>query len=407
MKEFISILISFIFMNIAARIDSAFNNLISIDAIVATGSFFFIDLIFKSISGIGLYTYRVIRKDEWKYLWINIIFGLFTGLIVFFSKSFLIDIFELTDIQKNMLNQLLNLYVIFVVIGRFSEGFLEILRLKKAIKLYNQSLIVYYVSLISLDALVYFLTKNLILLFVATIIANIISIIYMLYKFKLEFTFPDKKSFQNVKKYGIVYALERLFSRIFLLLYGVLASRMGTENYSIYTICYAVCSNLEFITDAYQATLMIKVPEVKTYEQKYIKCMETKKEILPLIITLNFVFAFIYLFISHGSLPLSKCLPYIIFYSISIFGLYPLETYSVLCISQGKSYILLIGSMIGVVLRLLICLLFLNTDLALIVFGLVNFVDYYIRSLVYRTFLYILDKKGKLSVDKKEDKILV
>lgn len=46
MEEFISILISFIFMGIADSIDSAFNNLISIDAIVVTGSFLLIDSTF-------------------------------------------------------------------------------------------------------------------------------------------------------------------------------------------------------------------------------------------------------------------------------------------------------------------------------------------------------------------------
>ena len=56
MKEFISILISFIFMSIADSIDSAFNNLISIDAIVVTGSFLLIDSIFKSFGEIGIYT---------------------------------------------------------------------------------------------------------------------------------------------------------------------------------------------------------------------------------------------------------------------------------------------------------------------------------------------------------------
>ena len=54
MKEFISILISFIFMSIADSIDSAFNNLISIDTIVVTGSFLLIDSIFKSFGEIGI-----------------------------------------------------------------------------------------------------------------------------------------------------------------------------------------------------------------------------------------------------------------------------------------------------------------------------------------------------------------
>ena len=91
---------------------------------------------------------------------------------------------------------------------------------------------------------------------------------------------------------------------------------------------------------------MIKVPEGKTYEEQYSNCMNMKKSCFPLIIILNFVFAFIYLLISHGSLPLYRCFPYIIFYSIAILGLYPYETYKTLCITQGKSYILLIGSTI-------------------------------------------------------------
>ena len=64
MKEFISILISFVFMGIAESIDSAFNNAISIDAIVVCWSLFSIDSILRLFSNIGTYTYRTARKDE-------------------------------------------------------------------------------------------------------------------------------------------------------------------------------------------------------------------------------------------------------------------------------------------------------------------------------------------------------
>ena len=77
---------------------------------------------------------------------------------------------------------------------------------------------------------------------------------------------------------------------------------MGTENYSIHTICYSVCLSLEIITNAYQATLMIKVPNGRNYEEQYNNCMNMKNKCFPLIILLNFIFAFVYLFISHGSL---------------------------------------------------------------------------------------------------------
>ena len=398
MKEFISILISFIFMSMADSIDSAFNNLISIDAIVVTGSFFLIDSIFKSFGEIGIYTYRTTRKNEWQYLWFNIIFGILMGIIVLIFKNVILDIFDLSYIQKDMLSILLNFYILYVVLGRFANGIFEIIRLKGNLKLYRKSLIVYYVSLVGLDALAYLFTKNLTLLFVATIISWFISIIYMLYNLKLKFEFPNKESFKNVIKYGFAYSSERLLSRIFLLLYGVVASHMGTENYSIHTICYSVCLTFEIITNAYQATLMIKVPDGKTYEEQYEKCMNMRNKCFPLTIVLNFMFAIIYLIISHGSLPLYKCFPYIIFYSFGVFGLYPYETYKTLCITQGKSVILLIGSIIGVIIRFLICLLFINTSISLFIFGIVNFIDFYCRSIVYRIVLNKLYKKHRLNV---------
>ena len=396
MQEFISILISFIFMSVADNVDLAFNNLISIDAIVVTGSFLLLDSIFKSVGEIGIYTYRTIRKNEWQYLWFNVIFGFIIGILVFIFKDLIINIFKLTDIQKGMLRILLNLYIAYGILGRLSNGLFEIIRLKGELKLYRKSLIIYYLSLIVFDLLAYVFTKNLTILFIATIISWVISIWYMLFNLKLKFEFSNREALKNVFKYGLAYSSERLFSRIFLLLYGVLASHMGTENYSIHTICYSVCLSLEIITNAYQATLMIKVPQGKTYQEQYNNCMSMKKQCFKLIILLNYIFAFIYLLISHGSLPLYKCFPYIIFYSFGVFGLYPYETYKTLCITQGKSYILLIGSTVGVIIRFIICLIFINTSITLFVFGVVNFIDFYFRSIVYRIVLRKVNNKNKI-----------
>lgn len=396
MQEFISILISFIFMSIADNVDSAFNNLLSIDAIVVTGSFLLLDSIFKSIGEIGIYTYRTIRKNEWQYLWFNVIFGFIIGILVFIFKDLIINIFKLTDIQKAMLEILLNLYIAYGILGRLFNGLFEIIRLKGKLKLYRKSLIIYYLSLIVFDLLAYVFTKNLTVLFIATIISWTISIGYMLFNLKLKFEIPNREALKNVFKYGLAYSSERLFSRIFLLLYGILASHMGTENYSIHTICYSVSLSLEIITNAYQSTLMIKVPQGKTYQEQYNNCMSMKKQCFKLIILLNYIFAFIYLLISHGSLPLHKCFPYIIFYSFGVFGLYPYETYKTLCITQGKSYILLIGSTVGVIIRFIICFIFINTSITLFVFGVINFIDFYFRSIVYRIVLKKVNNKNKI-----------
>ncbi|MEG0873512.1 MAG: hypothetical protein RSE00_05625 [Clostridia bacterium] len=160
MTTFISILISFVFMSIADSIDSAFNNLISIDAIIVSGSFLLLDSIFRSFSEIGIYTYRATRKNEWQYLWFNIVFGIVMGVVVLLCRDFIINIFNLTPVQKEKLSTLLVFYC-------------------------------------------------------------------------------------------------------------------------IHTICYSVCLTLEIITNAYQANLMIKVPEGKTYEEQYTNCMNMRKNAFP------------------------------------------------------------------------------------------------------------------------------
>lgn len=384
MKEFISILISFVFMGIADSIDSAFNNAISIDAIVVCGSLFSINLILKSLSEIGTYTYRTARKDEIAYLIVNAVVSLALGIIVYLGRNYIVNIFGLTDVQKELLSNILMLYIFYLVLGRIENCLLEMVRLKGKLKLYRSSLIVYYILLIGLDTIAYLTTHNLEMLFIATMISWAISTIYMLSKLKLKMKLPDREVMKNVKKYGIPTALERLFSRIFVLIYGVIASHMGTEQYSIHSVCYAVCISLELITDAYHATLMIKIPTVESYQNQKQIIIDMKQTCFPIIILLNYVFAIIYLILQHGSLPLSNCFPYIIFYTFGVFGLYHFENYKTLCIMQGKPKILLLGSTIGSLIRVLICLLFYKSNIALFIFGIVNFVDFYIRSVIYK-----------------------
>ena len=384
MKEFISLLISFIFMAIADSIDLAFNNAISMDTIVVCGSLIFIDLILKSISDIGIFTYRTTRKDESAYLIINVIVGFILGVIVFLSRGLIVNLFDLTLYQKDLLSNILALYIIYLTIGRLADAIFEMVRLKNELKLYRKSLILYYVTLISFDAIVFILTKNLILLFVATIVSWLISITYMLIKLKLKFIWPNKSILKEVIKIGIPTALERLLSRICILLYGLIASKLGTEKYSIHSICYSTILKLEVIAAAFQAVMMIQLPKYKTVDERFEASKKMKKDYFLLIILLDYIFGTIILIISHGSLPLSKCFPYIIFYSIQVFGLYYYAVYQTLLIVQGKPKIMLIGSFVGSLARLVLSYVFLNTDISLFIFGISNFIDFYIRDIIYK-----------------------
>ena len=110
------------------------------------------------------------------------------------------------------------------------------------------------------------------------------------------------------------------------------------------------------------------------------------------IVILNIFFGGVTVFIQHGSLELSKCFPYIIFYCLTFIGLYIYESYKALCVVQGKPKILLAGSSIGVIIRVLICLLFIKSNVALYIFGIANTLDFLSRGLI---FMFIENKENR------------
>lgn len=384
MKEFTSILISFIFMGIASSVDHFFSNVISINAIVVCSSFFTIDLMIKSLGEIGTYTYRTIRKDEGQYILITGIISFLIGIVTVLLKDKLVLLFNLTNEQQSMLINLIYIYPLYITFGRVCNGLLEITRLKNDLKTYRNGLFLFYFLLIFLDILVFVTLKSVLLLYLTTVIAWIIAIIFLSKKGKIKYQLPTKTVIKNICKYGIIYTAERLISRIFLMIYGSLASRLGTTKYAIHSICYQVCVNLEIITNAYSAALMIKLPEAKTKTAEYKRAKKYKRMYLPIVAALNFVFAFIYLFILHGKLPISDVFPYFFFYIFTVFGLQEYETYKALLVIDGKPIKLFLGSLFGVALRIVVCFLFMNTSYGLYVFGISNFLDFYSRSIIFK-----------------------
>ena len=375
MKEFVSILISFIFMGIADSVDSFFGNAISIDAIVVCSSFYMIDLMIKSIGEIGTYTYRTIRKNEGQYIIVTGVVSFIIGIITVILKDKLVLFFNLTGLQKNMLINLIYIYPLYITFGRICNGLFEMTRLKNELKTYRNGLILFYFLLISLDALVFLTTKNVTLLYITTIISWIVTILFLSKKERIKYELPDKVVIKNVCKYGSVYTAERLMSRIFLMIYGSLASRLGTTKYAIHSVCYQVCVNLEIITNAYSAALMIKLPEARSKTAEYKRARKYKKRYL------------------HGKLPITYVFPYFFFYIFTVFGLQEYETYKALLVVDGNPIVLFFGSLFGVLIRIVVCLIFVNTGYGLYFFGIANFLDFYSRSIIFKIGIKKLNHK--------------
>lgn len=73
---------------------------------------------------------------------------------------------------------------------------------------------------------------------------------------------------------------------------------------------------------------------------------------------------------------------------------------------KNNIWLVLSEIIIGVIIRFLICLLFVNTSVALFMFGIVNFIDFYSRSIVYRLVLSKFYKEEKLSIKRNGDETL-
>ena len=159
---------------------------------------------------------------------------------------------------------------------------------------------------------------------------------------------------------------------------------MGKNNYAIHSICYGICLNLEIITNAYNSTLMIKIPEEKNKDKQMNLLKEYMKKCFSTVLIINFILTIVMLVIQHGSLPIMECFPYIIHYCCTVFGLYLYESYKAICVIQGKPKIILKGSIIGVIVRVLICLLFLKAPICLYIFSIASLVDFYVRSVFYK-----------------------
>lgn len=402
MKEFVSLLLSFIFIGVADSIDAAFNNAISIDVLVVCGCLVSVEFILMALGNVSLYTYRVTRTSESKYLVLQAIISTIIGIFCFMFGGALVRIFELSDTQRILFINLLKLYAVYLPAGRVANALFEMVRLRNHLKLYKRSLVYFYILLITLDGGVFIFTKNIYLLFIATIVARGYSIIYMSCKLRLKFEMPDREILNSVVKYGIPMLLERMVSRVFILSYIALANRMGTYKYSVFTVCYAVALKLESITDAYNGALMVYLSPKDSYEKQLVDAMSLKKQCFTLMILLDCAFSGIYLLILHGSLPLRDCFPYILVYCCSIFGLYMYETYYALCIMQAKPKILLVGSVTGSLLKVICCFIFYKTSIGLYMFGLANMLDFFVRGVIFKVLLERSVGKRKESRDAEE-----
>ena len=145
LRTFFSLLISFIIMSTGDVINSAIGNNISFNALIAIGSYYIIEFVITAFIRLGIQTYYVIRNDERAYLLVELVIGIIIGIILSISAPFIVQLFGIEQVQRDILQGMLSIMVIYIPIEAIGYYLFSVIRLQNKLKEYRYAMIIFYV----------------------------------------------------------------------------------------------------------------------------------------------------------------------------------------------------------------------------------------------------------------------
>lgn len=381
-------------------VDQAFSNHISIDAIVVMGSFVVIEWLCTNLTFLGFFGYQILQKYEKNCCLISLLSGIIIGAVCVFAATPITHLFEITDIQKNMLKQLLIAYGLCLPmesVSRFLQGFI-------IYKCYNK-LVIWanfgtYILLILTDYLAIKLGYGVLGLVLSTELTWLVYlvIVWVACKFYKQ---DDKISFKKIKdciKAGKDLLISRTISRIATTAVGHFASTMGSVDYAIHAVVLGMTSQAEWFRDAFGDYTIIKLRDSdnKPKEAKNI----LKQCILPAML-LPIIAVMIMVFFMHGKVDIISAYKGAALYSL-VFLIYPLyDLLQAYIISENKAKYITVRGCISAFWKIVVLGIVSTYKINLLVIAIINILDYISSQIYYMLALKISRKKalqGRCSV---------
>lgn len=345
MKDFLVLLISFTLVGCADSVASLFFNLISIDAIVVIGTLTTIGSFALKISFLGNYIYRVRREDEGACALVNFASSAAICLIIFIFQVPIFSLFGISEAQFALLYEVLPFFLVSFVVKMCGKFFLEALRLRNFIKLYNIALVIYYGVYLSGGLICTLWLHSIQSLLVMELLANLFLVIYGTVILKSPFSISRSVA-KDIVKIGLPCCAEQMLYSGNVLVYGVLASHMSETFYAIHTVCFSARNVGLSVSSAWNTVIMIKGKEDDAGKNN-IKFYDDNMKRFSLVLLLFGVGLTVFAgVIQHGSLALVDIFPYILFYGVFLFGNSLQETYRAACMLNNKVGILVKGTSI-------------------------------------------------------------
>ena len=387
MKQFWVFILQALYTVIANMIDDGFANRMGIDTVVAYGSFLPIVWTVQSFNNIGKYAYTNTMKHAKTCLGIGLAmtFIVMGGTIPCYRLiGFLYD---LSPVQMDIFNKLVLCYLITVPLRTIGDFLYLDLMYQFENKKIIISDILFWVTNICLDTVVFVFKFPSWCLVLTTAVAYFLYDIYLVRHSGILKERFQLSAVRELLKHGFNIVFDRIVGRVASLTYCSLASKMPENKYAIHCVVYLLISNTEEFTNNFNIYCRARLDGIK-------------KKILPgsnillkkygaLLIVIEYAFSIIFLAIYHGDVSFSACLPWLFVYLTDSISLLLYENRKAALGVYSKTEYLRYGGLIGVLTRVPYTFLAYYLDWGLFGFGTACTLDFLARAI----YLNVMIKK--------------
>lgn len=384
MKQFLILCINGALIAVLGLIDSAFGNNMGTDAIIVLASWGTTYYLFNKIAMLGECCYQCDTEKFTESFIINLITSVLAGILMISTSNFTASLFDITEKQYNLLRICNIIYGLGIPISQIESIFNKYLVYNNKNKELIGATFVFYILMISWDAVVLILKVDCYWLIVGTVICNLVTDLYYLLICKVYkgFKYPQCNHLKEILSKGFFLWIERIFNAIAYMLGTIIASYMGEFEYAIHSVCIGIAGCTEDITNQWCQNQIVKLQTVETKNKYKIFKKEMKKTFFPAVI-ISFILSLALFFPMKGELPANITFKFLILYLSQVILLCPYENYRGLATSLGYTKCMLFNGIIGNIIRLIWAIICIITPIGLYGFAFMIGICFSIRGAMY------------------------
>lgn len=385
MNQLIIYILQGIFVGVCEKVDTAFGNNISIDAVCVLSAYTIITWVTYCIYQMGSYSYRIMLSKEKNNLLIQVVVSVLLSILVFSLSDYIPYIYSLTDSQNELFSRCLKMHALCIPLFSIGEFIYKYMLIKCMNKLMFVTNVIFYAMMISLDALVYFKGYDLDALIFSTFISYVVYDIIILICsgiLKIE----DKIEISTIKeclKHSTNMLIDRLLGKVATVVYNIYASRLGTDVYAIHSVCYSIAVFTEYITNALYDYQVVRLKAYEDFDKKIRECFRIMRKTLLPLTALGYFTSFMLLLVVHGKVELKVCIVPLIMYCSQVLFIQLYESLRGFLTSSKKSEMLKWAGLIGIITRIPVTLISYYSGIGIYGFALASSIDFLCRGFYF------------------------